>query len=148
MSSSLEIALFVACVAVVLLVLVLIPCSILLYRRAKNASQQLEAMKADLQQLVHDSREMVQNINKLSVRANQQMDEVEKIVGNVRQSSERANQLFNEVSTVVESPLVKMAQGFRVLRQVWKFFAGPGGKHPAPEKDLEGSPKDFDLPES
>lgn len=145
MSPSLEIALFVACVAVVLLVLVLIPCSILLYRRAKYASQQLDAMRSDLQQLVHDSREMVQNINKLSVRANQQMDEVEKIVGNVRQSSDRAIQVFNEVSAVVESPLVKAAQGFRLLRQVWKLI---GGRRSRPDAGHEGSPKDIDLPQS
>ena len=78
MSAALQIALFVTCVAVVLFVLFLIPLSILLYRRARTVARQLEEVKADLNQLIQDSRTMVQNVNLLSSRANQQLDEVGK----------------------------------------------------------------------
>jgi len=124
MSAPLQIALFVTCEAVVLFVLFLIPLSILLYRRASTVARQLEEVKADLNQLIQDSRTMVQNVNRLSCRANQQLDEVGKVVRVVRGWSERADHAVEEVTALVEAPVVKIARSLRMLHKTWRFIVG------------------------
>ena len=115
---------FAACVAVVLLTAFLIPLSIMLYRSARNATRQIEDVKADLKQLIKDSRDLVQNIDQLSSRANRQLDEVDKILRLAREWSERANHVAEEVSSAVEAPIMKVAQGFKMLRESWKLIIG------------------------
>jgi uncharacterized protein YoxC len=101
MSSALQIALFLACVALVLLVSLLIPLSILLYRRTSGVVRQLEEMKADLKQLIHDSRAMVQIVSLLSSRANQQLDDLGNVVRVVRRWSERVDHVVEEFGAAV-----------------------------------------------
>src|SRR5271170_8020489 len=117
MSPALQIALFLACVAVVLFVLFLIPLSILFYRRASSLARQLEELNADLKELVQDSRTMVQNISQLSTHANEQLDELDQVVGIVRGWSERANHVAEEISDAIESPVLKVARSLKMLRQ-------------------------------
>lgn len=123
MSPALQIALFLACVAVVLFVSLLIPLSILLYRHTSGVVRQLEEMKADLKQLIHDSRVMVQNVSLLSSRANQQLDDLGNVVRVVRRWSERVDHVVEEVGAAVESPVLKMARSIKMLRQIWGLIA-------------------------
>jgi uncharacterized protein YoxC len=128
MSSALQVALFLACVAVVLFVLLLIPLSILLYRRARSVARQLEELNADLKELIQDSRTMVQNISLLSAHANEQLDELDKVIGTVRGLSERANHVAEEISDVIEAPVLKVARSLKTLRQIWRLIAGVFGE--------------------
>src|SRR5271170_7954108 len=129
MSSALQVALFLACVAVVLFVLLLIPLSILLYRRASSVARQLEELNTNLKELIQDSRTMVQNISLLSTHANEQLDELDKIVGIVRELSERANHVAEEISDAIESPVLKIARSLKMLRQIWRLIVGVLGKN-------------------
>src|SRR5271167_1208698 len=106
MSSALQVVLFLACVAMVLFVSLLIPLAILFYRRASNITRQLEEIiNGDLKKLIQDSQTMVQNINLLSAHANRQLDELDKVTGIVLGWSERANHIVEAVGAVAEVPL-------------------------------------------
>ena len=110
MSTALEIALFLASVAVVVFVSLFIPVLIGLRNHAAHARRDLEEMKSDLKLLVQDSRTMVQNVNSLTGRAHEQLDEVEKVVQIVRGWSDRANRIVGEVGDVVEAPIFTVAR--------------------------------------
>jgi uncharacterized protein YoxC len=122
MSTALQIALFVTCVAVVLFLLSLIPLSILLYRCASRVARQLEEVKPDLMKLIQDSRAIVENVHLLSSRANQQLDEVGKVVRFVRGWSERIDHAVEEVTTLVETPAAKIARSIRMLHKTWRLI--------------------------
>jgi len=105
MSTALQIALFLASVAVVVFVLFLILVFIGLRKHVAHATRQLDELKSDVKLLVQDSRTMVQNVDNLAGRAHVQLDEVEKMVRTVRGWSERANRIVEEVGDVVEAPI-------------------------------------------
>jgi len=130
MSAALQIALFVATVAIALFVLVLIPLSILLYRRATVFSRQLEELNMELKGLVQDSRTMVQNITAATIRVNGQLDELESIVGVIRRWSERANHVVDEVGTTFEASFRKANQSTRSIFQAWGFIMRLAGEMP------------------
>ena len=111
MSNALQVALFAACVAVVLFVLMLIPLSLLLYRSVRRTAEQMEEMKTDIKLLMQDLRVTVQNINILSARANQQLDDLGHIVRVVQGWSVRANHVVEEVSSAVEAPFITDVPG-------------------------------------
>jgi uncharacterized protein YoxC len=119
MSSALQTALFLACLAVVCLVAVLIPLSILFYLQAKGIARQMDEVKSDLEGMIKDSRTMVQNINCLSAHANQQLDELDKIIGIARKWSEQADYFVEEVGSAVELPVLKALRSIKMLRKTW-----------------------------
>src|SRR4029077_5693093 len=107
MSSALQVGLFLACMAVVCIVSLLIPLSILFYLQVKRIARQMDEVKSILEELIKDSRTMVQNISRLSTHANQQLDELDKIVGVARKWSERADCFVEEVGSAVDLPVLK-----------------------------------------
>jgi hypothetical protein len=124
MSSALQIALFLACMAVVCLVSLLIPLSILFYLQVKRIAQQMDEVKSDLEAMIQDSRTMVQNISRLSTHANQQLDELDKIVGTARKWSEQADYFVEEVGSAVELPVLKALRTVKMLGKIWRFIVG------------------------
>ena len=122
MSPALQVALFLACMAVVCLVSVLIPLSILLYLQVKRIARQMDEVKSDLEEMIRDSRTMVQNISRLSAHANQQLDELDKIVGVARKWSEHADYLVEEVGSAIELPVLKALRTIKMLRKTWGFI--------------------------
>jgi uncharacterized protein YoxC len=105
MSTALQIALFLASVAVVVFILFLIPVFIGLRKHVAQAARQLDVLKSDVKLLVQDSRTMMQNVDKLTSRAHPQLDEVDKIVRIARVWSERTRRIVEEVGDVVEAPI-------------------------------------------
>jgi uncharacterized protein YoxC len=124
MSPALQVALFLACMAVFCLVSILIPLSILFYLQVKRIARQVDEVKSDLEAMIQDSRTMVQNISRLSAHANQQLDEVDKIVGTVRKWSEHADFLVEEIGSAVELPALKALRIVKTLGKMWRFIAG------------------------
>jgi len=122
MSAALQIALFAAAIAVVLFVSLMIPLSILLYRRAIGVSQQLEELKIELKGLVQDSRTMVQNISSVASHVNEQLDELDSVVGMMRRWSERADHVVEEVGATVGVPFLKINHSIKVFFQAWGFI--------------------------
>lgn len=121
MSAALQIVLFAASVAIALFVFMMIPLSILLYRRAMDFSRQLEELNTELKGLVRDSRTMVQNISSVTVHANQQLDGLDSIVGVVRKWSERADHVVEGVGTTVEVPFLKVKRSIEAFFQASRF---------------------------
>ncbi len=123
MSMALEIALFIASVAFVLLMACAIPMLFLAKRQLGQLTQTAEDVKKKLDGLVEDSREMVQNVNKLSQRANKQIDDVEVMVGAARRWTERVDRLVDELGSAIEPPVFSLARNMNVLRAgVSTFF--------------------------
>lgn len=122
MSMALQIALFLASVAAVVFVLFLIPVFIGLRKHVVHATRQLDELQSDVKLLVHDSRTMVQNVDKLTSRAHQQLDEVDKIVRIVRAWSERANRIVEEVGDVVEAPIFTVTRIIGIVHKGLSVF--------------------------
>jgi uncharacterized protein YoxC len=121
MSAALQIALFVFAVTFALFVLLMIPLTILLYRRAIVFSRQLEELNTELKGLLQDSRIMVQNIGAVTSHVNEQLDELDKIVGIITRWSERADHVVEEVGTTVEMSFLKVKRSIEAFFQASRF---------------------------
>ena len=124
MSSALQVALFLASVAVFCLVLLLIPLSILFYLQIKRIARQMDEAKSDLKAMIQDFRTMIQDISRLSTHANQQLDELDKIVGMAGKWSEQADYFVEEVGLMVKLPVLKAFRTVKMLGQIWRFVLG------------------------
>ena len=134
MSPALQVALFLASMAVFCLVLLLIPLSILFYLQVKRIARQMDEAKSDLKAMIQDFRTMVQDISRLSAHANQQLDELDKIVGMAGKWSEQADYFVEEVGSVVKLPVLKALRTVKMLGQIWRFVLGALGGSP-PQTD-------------
>jgi uncharacterized protein YoxC len=123
MSNLLQIALFLASVAVVIFVACCIPAVLQLRKSAARITQTLEELKAEVSLLVQDSRTLLHNVNELSTRAHQQCDDVERVIQTVRGWTERANRVVEEVGTVLEPPILTAVRNANILRKgIAKFL--------------------------
>jgi predicted PurR-regulated permease PerM len=131
MSSALQVALFLASMAVFCLVLLLIPLLILFYLEVKRIARQMDEAKSDLKAMIQDFRTMVQDISRLSTHANQQLDELDKIVGMAGKWSEQADYFVEEVGSMVKLPVLKALRTVKILGQTWRLILGAlGGSSP------------------
>ena len=106
MSMALEIALFIASIAFIVMVVCIIPLAFQAVRWLESLVVSAEQLKANVQVLLQDSRDLVKNIDILSKQAQVQMDDVTKVVHTVQKWTDRADWLANEVATVIEPPVL------------------------------------------
>ena len=119
----LQIALFLASVAIVLFVACCIPVMLQLRKHAERMTQTLAELKAEVSLLVQDSRQLLHSVNELSTRANQQCDDVERVIQTVRGWTERADRVVEEVGSVLEPPILTAVRNAQILRKgIAKFF--------------------------
>jgi len=119
----LQIALFLASVAVVVFVVMCVPAMLQLRKHATRMAQTLAELKAEVSLLVQDSRKLVDNVNDLSTRANQQCDDVEAVIQTVRGWTDRVDHVVEEVGTALEPPILTAARNAQIFRKgVAKFF--------------------------
>ena len=85
LSTALQVALLVASTAFVLLVACLIPVVFRAQRQVERLVAAVGEVKADLDVLVDEGRELVGNVNTLVERVNGHAHDAEQIVGTVRQ---------------------------------------------------------------
>ena len=116
MSAALQVALFLASIAFIVLVICLIPTAFQARRQLEHLVHTVGQMKVELGVLVADSRELVRNANDLSKRANQQMDDVNQVVRTVHRWTERADRLVNEVGSAVEPPVFAAVRNMNLFR--------------------------------
>jgi uncharacterized protein YoxC len=128
MSAALQIALFVVAVAVALFVFLLIPLTILLYRRFIDFSRQLEELNTELKGLVQDSRTMVQNISTVTSHVNRQLDGLDSIVSIITKWSERADHVVEKVGTIAEMPFQKVTDSIKAFFHAWRFIVRLAGE--------------------
>ena len=123
MAMPLQVALFLASVAVVIFVAYCIPAMLQLRKHAAQMTQTLAELKAEVSLLVQDSRKTLHNVNELSTRAHQQLDEVEHVIQTVRGWTERVDRVVEEVGTVLEPPLLTAVRNAQIFRKgVATFF--------------------------
>jgi|SRR5579859_455356 len=123
MSIALQVALFVACVAVVIFVAYCIPLMLELRTHAARTAQTLAELKPELSMLLQDSRKLLHTINELSMRAHQQCDDVDRVIQTVRGWTERADRVVEEVGSVLEPPILTAARSAQIVRKgIAKFF--------------------------
>ncbi len=116
MSIALQVALFLASLAIVILVGCLVPMAFLMRSHLDSLVRTAEQSKTDMQTLVHDSHELIRTITDLSKRASRQLDEIDLVVATVREWTERADHFVNEVGSVVEPPVFTIARNMNQLR--------------------------------
>ena len=116
MSAALQVALFVASVAFIVLVACLIPIAFQMRRKLEQLVIAAEELKGKAQALVEDSHEMVRNVTELSKRANEELDEVSRVVQTARQWTERVDRLVNEVGSAIEPPVHSMVRNMNLFR--------------------------------
>ena len=116
LSAALQVALFLASIALIVLVACLIPTAFQARRHLEQLVLTVQQLKAKLEVLVEDSRELVRNVNDLSKRANQQMDDVHQVLRTVHHWTERADRLVNEVGSAIEPPVFSAVRNMNLLR--------------------------------
>ncbi len=116
MSAALQVALFVASVAFIVLVVCLIPIAFQMRRKLNQLVIAAEELKEKAQALVEDSHEMVKNVAELSKRANEELDEVSRVVQTVRRWTERVDRLVNEIGSAIEPPVHSMIRNVGLFR--------------------------------
>lgn len=122
MGMALQIALFLASVSVVVLVAVLVPALLGLRKQFANAARELAELKTDVKLLVQDSRTMVQNVNKLTTQALQQIDGVDQSLRVLRGWLDRADRLVHQAGDLIEGPIftgARILDGFGTLLRPW-----------------------------
>ena len=123
MSSVLQVALFFASLAIVVLVACLIPIAFQARRHLEQMVDIAGQLKVDLAVIARDGQELMQNLNALASRANRQMEDVEQVVRTVRQWSERTDRFVNVLGAALEPPVVATLRNLNFLRTgVTTFF--------------------------
>jgi len=131
MGIALQISLFLASVSFVVLVVVLIPALLGLRKQFANAPRELAELKTDVKLLVHESRTLVQNVNKLTTQAQQQIDEVDQSFRVLRGWLDRADRLVHQAGDLIEGPIftgARILNGLGTLLQPWLTKDG-GASH-------------------
>ena len=119
----LQIALFVAAVAIVVFVVFCIPVAIRLCQHADRMAQTLAELKVEMSLLMQDSRNVLANLNELSRRAHAQCDDVEQVIQTVRGWTERVDYVVEEVGAVLEPPILTVVRNAQIIRKgITKLF--------------------------
>ncbi len=138
MEMPLQIALFLAAIAVILFVACCIPAIFQMRRHAAGMAQALQELKVEVSVLVRDSQQLVRSVNELSTRANRQFDDVERIVRTVRGWSERADLVVGEVGSIVEPSIMTAVRNVQIVRKgIAKFFETFFNRNHQPQKAEE-----------
>ena len=124
MSVALQIALFLASLAIIALAACVIGFAVVARRQLAQLVSSAEQMKADVQALLQDSRELVRNVNDMAKRASEQMDDVSEIVQTVQQWTARADRIVEGVGSVIEPPIFSLVRHASLLRTGVGAFVG------------------------
>ena len=123
MSTVLQMALFLASVAIVVFVAFCIPAILQLRKHAARMTQTLAELKAEVSLLVQDSRKVLYSVNELALRAHEQCDDVEQVLQTVRGWTERVDHVVEEVGSAVEPPVLAAARNVQIFyKGIAKFF--------------------------
>ena len=117
MSLALQVALFLASLAVIALAACVIYICLQARAQIKQLNCAAEQMKADLQVLVQDSHELISKVTEVTGRVSQQVDEAETVMRTVRQWTDRADRIVEEVGSAIEPPLFSAVRNLNFFRK-------------------------------
>ncbi len=140
MTMALQIASLIALSLFIILVLCLIPA--IFYIRSKLADLLLarSRLEAELHLIVENSRQLVQNVNDITKRVNEQLDDAGKVVHTVVQWTDMANRIVTAVDSIIEPPISGLANKINLFRLGLSVFtqtlcAKRSNKQPKEEED-------------
>jgi uncharacterized protein YoxC len=116
MSLALQIALFLASLAIVALAVCVVPIAIQVGRSLQHLALATERLEASAQMLAEESRELVRSVSCISDRTNRYMEEMGKAIRVVEIWTERADQFVRQVGEAVEPPILSLVRGTNGLR--------------------------------
>ncbi|HXI84529.1 MAG TPA: DUF948 domain-containing protein [Verrucomicrobiae bacterium] len=116
MSAALQVALFVASLAFVVLVVCLIPVVFQVQRKLEQLVITHAELNEKLQVLVEDSHKMVRSVTELSKRATEELDEVSRMVQTAHRWTERVDRLVDEVGSAIEPPVHSVVRNMNLFR--------------------------------
>ena len=123
MGMALQIALFIAAIAIIIFVAVCIPAVLQLRKQTDRTAQTLAELKVEVLLLMQDSRKVLHNVNELALRAQAQCEDVEEVLGTVRGWTERVDRVVDKVGTAIEPPVLAAARNVQVVyKGITKFF--------------------------
>jgi uncharacterized protein YoxC len=114
--AALQIGFLVASVAFVALAACLIAAVLRASRQLEKLVVTIGEVRADLDVLVEESRDLVRNVNTLVTRANDGLKDVEEVVGAVRTWKSRADRVVSAIGAIVEPPVFSLARNVSLLR--------------------------------
>jgi len=116
MAPALQIALFLASVAIVVFVIASLAALVHLRKNLDQTTKTLDELKSDVKLLVADTHKLVTNVNDLTDRAHRQLADIEHVVSTVRNWSDRTNRIVTEVGAALEPPLLTVAKNVTLFR--------------------------------
>jgi uncharacterized protein YoxC len=116
MSDALQVAMFVACASLTVLVACVLPIVFQARRRLRRLLLAVEQFKAELDPLVGETRELVQSVHNLGKQANRQLGDLHNVVRTVGNWAERADDLVNEVGSAIEPPVLTAVRNISIVR--------------------------------
>ena len=123
MAMPLQIALFLASIAIVIFVACCIPAVVQMRKHADRMAQTLAELKAEVSVLIQDSRKVLCSVNELSLRAREQCDDVDQVLQTVRGWTERVDHVVDEVGSAIEPPVLAAARNVQIVyKGITKFF--------------------------
>lgn len=122
MSTALEIALFLASIAIIVVVVGLVPFLVHVRRTLEHLERTTNEIQSDLRPLLQETNKLVTHLDELSVSTQRQMREVSEVVETVKGWSQRADRLVNTVSDAVEPPIVSFARNLRAFQTGFSVF--------------------------
>jgi len=122
LSVALRVTLYVASLAIVVAVPVLVGMLLQFRRQLERVVAAVEELETEMKPLAQETRVVVKRLRDLTGRAQEQWTEVEGIVDTARHWSERANRLVEEVGDAVEPPIFAATRGIRLLRRGLETF--------------------------
>jgi uncharacterized protein YoxC len=113
---ALQVALYAASFAVVVSALVLVGAMLQSRKRLVRVADALEELTNEMKPLAQEARVVVNRLNDLSGRAQEQWTAVEGIVATARRWSDRTTHFVEEVGAAVGTPILATTHGFQRLR--------------------------------
>jgi uncharacterized protein YoxC len=122
MSDALQVAVFVACAALTILVACVLPIIFVTHSRLGHVLRSTEQLKAELDPLVGETRELVRGVHKVGNQVNQQLSEFHSVVHAIENWAERADSLIDEVGSALEPPVLTVARNVSIVRAGMDVF--------------------------
>ena len=123
MALALQIAFFLAAIAIVIFVAFCIPAIIQMRKHATQMAQTMAELKVEVSAMVQDSRKVLHNVNVLALRAHEQCDDGEDVLQTVRGWTDRMDRVVDEVGAAIEPPVLAAARNAQVVyKGIAKFF--------------------------
>jgi uncharacterized protein YoxC len=122
MSLVLQIVLLIALLAFIVLMICLVPLVFHVRRKLTEVVLATQKLQTDIEILVQDSRQLVQNVDAIAKRVNQQIDDASLVVQTAVLWTGRVNRLVEAVGSIVEPPIIGIARKASMFRLGLSMF--------------------------